>query len=72
MSTELRIADADWGYRFGVEGTMKINDASEHFGIPRSTLWEWIKRRRLRVSKVHGRNYLCVKSILDLMSEGEL
>lgn len=70
--SQLKVADTDWGYRFGVEGTMKLMDACEHFGVPESTMRKWVAERSVRASKKFGRVYVCVKSVLDLMSEGEL
>jgi hypothetical protein len=61
---ELAGADAEWGFRFGVDGLMSVPDACRHLGISHDTLERRVADGKLRKGKhPNGRNAICVRSM---------
>jgi hypothetical protein len=57
-------ADKQWGFPFGVDGTMFVPDACEHLGISHDTLDRRVAAGKLRKGKhPGGKNVVCIRSM---------
>jgi len=72
MSATLNItADAEWGYRFGIDGVVTMREACELLALSHDTIKRRAAEGRLRLGNDGGRIKVCRRSIADYLSEIE-
>ena len=67
-------ADADHGYRLGIEGFMSVEEACSFLGgVSLNTLDKLFRERRIRKTQISGRRIgVCRRSILDHAARNEM
>lgn len=65
-------ADKAWGFPFGADGTLGINEVAETLGVSRSTIERLVSKGKLRKGKVAGKAVICRRSLDHYMATVEL
>jgi hypothetical protein len=59
-------ADEHWGYRFGIDGLMSVDDAAEHLAVSGRTLDRLTVQQKIRKGRYpSGVRAFCKRSVTD-------
>jgi excisionase family DNA binding protein len=64
-------ADKEWGFRFGAEGTMSIEQVQGFLGVSERTVYRLIDDGVIRRGKIRGKPVICKKSVLAYLATTE-
>lgn len=79
IAKQLTPADEAWGYKFGCDGLMGLEEASRWLaGVSESTLDRWATEAdpktgltKIRKEKRGGKRVFCRRSVLEYASHGD-
>jgi hypothetical protein len=72
MQTKLIGADKSWGFRFGCDGVVSVNEAMEHLGIARTKLYELKNSGKIRTGKIDRKTVVCRRSMNEFLKTVEV
>jgi excisionase family DNA binding protein len=69
--TALTGADKTWGFLFGVDGLLTLDQAQGFLGVSQRTVYRLLDDGVLRRGKVRGKVVICKRSVLEYLKTVE-
>lgn len=57
-------ADKQWGFHFGVDGTLSIDDAADFLSVSDRTVYRLEADGLIRTGRVRGKKVVCKRSLM--------
>lgn len=64
-------ADKEWGFRFGAEGTMSVEETQGFLGVSERTVYRLIDDGAIRRGYIRSKPVVCKKSVIAYLATVE-